>query len=167
MTQVRTVLTLRELWRAPSRLPDGGTSMRKAFLKSARDRLLGMREQVLADIANDAAVTREGQKDEGMDAYDLASEERDRDISMILSDRDRQKLQAIDDALERIKAGTYGICEACELDIAEERLKALPFTRLCVTCQADQEREAKQTRRPEDERGYRRFAVGDADEENG
>jgi DnaK suppressor protein len=139
--------------------------MRKAFLKNQRERLVGMREQVLADIANDAAVTREGQKDEGMDAYDLASEERDRDINMILSDRDRQKLLSIDEALERLKQNTYGICEECELDIAEERLKALPFTRLCVTCQADQEKEAKQVRRTEEDRGYRRFAVGESDEE--
>jgi DnaK suppressor protein len=139
--------------------------MRKAFLKSARERLLGMREQVLADIASDVAVTREGQKDEGMDAYDLASEERDRDINMILSDRDRQKLLSIDEALERLKQSTYGICEECELDIAEERLKALPFTRLCVTCQADQEKEAKQVRRSEEDRGYRRFSVGETDEE--
>ncbi|HZR83766.1 MAG TPA: TraR/DksA family transcriptional regulator [Candidatus Binatia bacterium] len=139
--------------------------MRKAFLKSARASLLDMRKQTLDGIESETKFSREGSKDEGMDAYDLASEERDRDISLILSDRDRQKLQAIDDALERIQAGSYGICEICELDIAEERLKALPFTRLCVTCQADQEREAKQTRRPEDERGYRRFAVGDTDEE--
>jgi DnaK suppressor protein len=102
-----------------------------------------------------------------MDAYDLASEERERDISMILSDRDRAKMQAIDDALERISNGAYGLCETCELDIAEDRLKALPFTRLCVSCQAEQEREAKQQRRLEDDRGYRRFAVGETDEEVG
>ena len=139
--------------------------MRKAFLKSQRERLIGMREQVLADIANDAAVTREGQKDEGMDAYDLASEERDRDINMILSDRDRQKLLSIDESLERLRQGSYGICEECELDISEDRLKALPFTRLCVSCQADQEKEAKQVRRSEEDRGYRRFSVGESDEE--
>ena len=141
--------------------------MRKAFLKAARSSLLDMRKQVLEGIESETKFTREGSKDEGMDAYDLASEERDRDISLILSDRDRQKLHAIDEALDRINAGTYGICEVCELDIAEERLKALPFTRLCISCQADQEREAKQTRRPDDERGLRRFAVGDSDEEGG
>lgn len=141
--------------------------MRKAFLKNLRESLLAMRRQVLEDIENDSKSSREGQKDEGMDAYDLASEERDRDINMILSDRDRNKLQAIDDALERINAGAYGICEICELDVAEERLKALPFTRLCVTCQAEQEREAKQQRRMDDDRGYRRFAVGETDEEVG
>ena len=127
--------------------------MRKAFLKTARESLLTMRKQVGADIENETKSSREGQKDEGMDAYDLASEERDRDISLILSDRDRAKLQAIDEALERINAGSYGICETCELDIAEERLKALPFTRLCVSCQAEQEREAKQQRRMDDDKG--------------
>lgn len=135
--------------------------MRKAFLKSAQESLLKMREQVLADIESDTATSRSGHKDEGMDAYDLASEERDRDISMILSDRDRRKLQSVDEALTRIKAGSYGICEECELDIAEERLKALPFTRLCVICQADREKEARQTRQGDDDRGLRRFAVGD------
>ena len=139
--------------------------MRKAFLKSARESLLKMREQVVADIENDTKNSREGQKDEGMDAYDLASEERDRDISMILSDRDRIKLQSIEEALQRINAGSYGICEECELDIAEDRLKALPFTRLCVICQADQEREARQTRRVDDERGVRRIAVGESEED--
>ena len=93
--------------------------MRKAFLKSAKDALLKMREQVLEDIETDTKTSRSGHKDEGMDAYDLASEERDRDISMILSDRDRRKLLSIDEALARIKAGTYGICDECELDIAE------------------------------------------------
>ena len=141
--------------------------MRKAFLKTARESLLTMRKQVGADIENETKSSREGQKDEGMDAYDLASEGRDRDISLILSDRDRAKLQAIDEALERINAGSFGICEMCELDIAEERLKALPFTRLCVTCQAETEREAKQQRRMDDDRGYRRFAVGETDEEVG
>jgi len=38
---------------------------------------------------------------------------------------------------------------------------------LCVTCQAEQEREAKQQRRTDDDRGYRRFAVGETDEEVG
>lgn len=135
--------------------------MRKAFLKNAQESLLKMREQVLADIESDTKTSRSGHKDEGMDAYDLASEERDRDISMILSDRDRRKLQSLDEALTRIKAGSYGICDECELDIAEDRLKALPFTRLCVICQADQEKEARQTRQADDDRGIRRFAVGD------
>lgn len=143
----------------------GAKAPRKAFLKVAKASLLDMRKQAVEAFETDARYSREGTKDEGMDTYDLASEERDRDISLILSDRERQKLQAIDDALNRIKAGAYGICEVCELEIAEERLKALPFTRLCISCQSEQERDAKQMRRPEEERGVRRFAVGESEDE--
>jgi DnaK suppressor protein len=140
--------------------------MRKAFLKSARDTLVAMKKQVLEEIKHDLKQGREGSKDEGMDTYDLASEERDREISFILTDRDRGKLQAIEDALERVEDGSYGLCESCESEIAEGRLAAMPFTRLCVQCQADREIEAKQSRRGEDDRAYRRLSTTDQDEDN-
>jgi DnaK suppressor protein len=140
--------------------------MRKAFLKTARETLVKMKEQLLQEIQHDLREGREMSKDEGMDAYDLASEERAREISLILSDRDRGKLQAIEDALERIDDGSYGVCESCESEIAEGRLVAMPFTRLCVQCQADRETEAKQNRRVDDDRTYRRLGATDLDEES-
>jgi DnaK suppressor protein len=140
--------------------------MRKAFLRSAREKLTEMRRQVLREMNDDLKEGREGAKDEGMDTYDLASEERDREISFILTDRDRDKLQAIQEAIERIDDGSYGICESCESEIAEGRLEALPFTRLCVNCQAEREKEAKAARRFEDERAYRKLGATDGDEEN-
>ena len=94
-------------------------------------------------MQHDLHEGREQTKDEGMDTYDLASDARDREINLILTDRDRDKLQAIDEALARVDDGTYGVCESCERDIAEARLEALPFTRLCVNCQAEREKEAK------------------------
>jgi len=100
-----------------------------------------------------------------MDTYDLASDARDREINLILTDRDRDKLQAIDDALARIDDGSYGMCESCESDIAEGRLEALPFTRLCINCQAEREKEAKTMKRFEEDRTYRRLSTSDVDEE--
>lgn len=140
--------------------------MRKTFLKNAREKLLEQRRQVLREISNDLKEGREGAKDEGMDTYDLASEERDREISFILTDRERDKLNAIQEALERIDDGSYGICDSCEAEIAEGRLEALPFTRLCVSCQSEREKEAKAARRFEDERAYRKLSATDVDEEN-
>ena len=140
--------------------------MRKAFLKSARDKLAEMRRQVLREISNDLKQGREGAKDEGMDTYDLASEERDREISFILTDREREKVNAIQEALDRVEDGTYGTCESCDSEIAEGRLEALPFTRLCVNCQAEREREAKAARPYDDERTYRKLGATDADEDN-
>jgi RNA polymerase-binding transcription factor DksA len=52
------------------------------------------------------------------------------------------------------------------LEIAPARLEALPFSRLCVSCQADREKEAKSARRFDDERAYRKLSATDSDEEN-
>ena len=140
--------------------------MRKAFLKKMREKLLEMRAQLLRNVQSDLHEGREQTKDEGMDTYDIASDARDREISLILNDRDRDKALAIDDALARIDEGSYGVCESCESDIAEARLEALPFTRLCVSCQADREKEAKSMKRPDEDRTYRRLGTSDLDEES-
>jgi len=140
--------------------------MRKAFLKKMREKLLEMRAQLLRNVQSDLHEGREQTKDEGMDTYDIASDARDREISLILNDRDRDKALAIDDALARIDEGTYGVCDSCESDIAEARLEALPFTRLCVSCQAEREKEAKSMKRPDEDRSYRRLGASDLDEES-
>jgi DnaK suppressor protein len=140
---------------------------RKKFLSDLRQNLLEMKNKLVAEIDSELKAEREGNKDEGMDTYDLASEERDREINFILSDRERVKIKQIDDALVRMDEGTYGVCESCGLEIAEERLEAMPFTRLCRDCQQDMEREAKSQRRFDDERNtYRKLGSTDADEDN-
>lgn len=142
---------------------------RKKFLAKMREHLAEMKEKLHGEIESELRAEREGNKDEGMDTYDLASEERDREINFILSDRERVKVKQIDDAIERLDDNTYGVCESCGLEIAEERLNAMPFTRLCRDCQQDMEREAKSQRRFDDERNtntYRKLGSTDGDEEN-
>ena len=141
-------------------------TVRKAFLKQAKETLEEMKSQLLRGIRNDMKEDREGEKDDGRDTYDVASEERDREISYLLTDRDRGKLQSIDQALERIEEGTYGICESCEGEITAERLKAMPFTRLCVQCQSERETEAKRNRRADDSSAFRRIGSTDLEEES-
>src|SRR5207253_1003463 len=122
--------------------------------------------KLTSGIESELKAEREANKDEGMDTYDLASEERDREINFILSDRERIKIKSIEDALDRLNDGSYGVCESCGLEIAEERLEALPFTLLCRDCQQDQEREAKSQRRLDDERNtYRKLGSSDGEEE--
>ncbi|MBF6570233.1 MAG: TraR/DksA family transcriptional regulator [Candidatus Binataceae bacterium] len=140
---------------------------RKKFLLKTRERLEELKNKLLAEFENELRAEREGNKDEGMDAYDLASEERDREISFILSDRERLKIQQIDDALERLSDSSYGECDSCGLEIAEERLEAMLFTRLCHDCQQELEREARTQRRYDDERNvYRKLGSTDSDEDN-
>ncbi len=140
--------------------------MRKAALKTAKSRLDEMKRGILREIKDDLRQGREGAKEDGMDTYDLASEERDREINFILGDRERDKLQAIEDALARIEEGSYGVCENCESDIAPGRLDAMPFSLLCVSCQAESEKEARSQRKFDDERAYRRLGSTEVDEDS-
>ena len=57
------------------------------------------------------------------DFYDSASSDRERELSLSLSQRDRQKLNQIEDALKRLEAKTYGQCLMCKDLISEDRLK--------------------------------------------
>jgi DnaK suppressor protein len=72
-----------------------------------------------------------------------------------LSDRDKQALDEIDAALQRIAEGTYGRCAACGKPIALARLRALPTTRLCIDCA--RAREGKPAGGPEEQPGATRL----------
>jgi len=149
----------------PKTDPEKEKKQRKEFLKQAADTLLETKKQLLKEMQGRVKEETEGVKDEGRDTYDLASDERDREINFILNDREREKLHAIDEALQRIKDRTYGICESCEGEIKLGRLKVLPFTRLCVKCQEENERESKRQKTLEDERGYRKIVITDFEED--
>ena len=139
--------------------------MREAFLERARERVHGMKGARRREIETAIQEGREGGKGEGMDASDTGTAERDREINMILGARGRSKLKAIESASERIDDGSYGMCESCEGEIAEGRLEAMPFTRVCVSCQAEREKEEKLTRRADLEHTYRRVSASDSEED--
>ena len=80
------------------------------------------------------------------DVSDQASAEVDQHFSMRIREREQKLLKKIDDTLDRMKAGTYGICDQCGEDIPYKRLKARPVTTLCIACKTAQE-EAEQARR--------------------
>lgn len=56
------------------------------------------------------------------------------DISMAYHGLAERSVEDAEAALERIDAGTYGICEKCQAPIAAARLEAVPLTRFCVNC---------------------------------
>jgi len=135
--------------------------------KEVQQILLDMKEQTLLEIKRSIKKGSEasvGEEPTG-DIYDQASSERDRELGLLLNDREREKLHSIDEALLRITEGEYGICEECDEDIPMGRLKVLPFTRHCVKCKSDLEKFQAQTRRIEEDRAYREIPVGGEDED--
>jgi len=77
------------------------------------------------------------------DPADRASAESDRTFTLRLRDRDRKLIKKIEEALERIEDGTFGVCEDCGEEIGIARLKARPVTTLCTECKSKQEEEEK------------------------
>jgi len=97
------------------------------------------------------------------DILDLVSEERTRELDILLTDREKRKLHQIDDALDKIEDNTYGQCEECGTKIPKARLKVLPFAKHCVECQEKNEREEKYTRE-EPEEGLRKVQMVEVEE---
>ena len=72
------------------------------------------------------------------DLADQATGNNEVHIQLKLKQTDAKILQAIEDALLRLEKGTYGVCRDCGEVIAEARLNAIPWTRVCITCKAKQ-----------------------------
>ncbi len=72
------------------------------------------------------------------DMADQASGNNEVHIQLKLKQTDAKILQAIEEALERIQRGTYGVCRDCGEPIAEARLNAIPWTRVCIVCKEKQ-----------------------------
>ena len=71
---------------------------------------------------------------------DRAQNEAERDLAMAIDERETEALSAIDAALKRIEAGSYGLCTACGIEIPTARLHANPTAARCVSCQSQLER---------------------------
>ncbi len=77
---------------------------------------------------------------------DVATDNFDREFSLDIASNEQQLLNRIDEALQKIKDGTYGICENCDVNIGMERLKAVPYAKLCIKCKEEEEKKNKHGR---------------------
>jgi RNA polymerase-binding protein DksA len=115
-------------------------------IEAAKRRLTEERTRIFeerAHLVEDTSRSMEEAIDEdGNDSHlgDSASETLDREIELSLEDNAEHLLAAIDGALERIDAGTYGLCARCGDEISPERLEALPWAGKCIDCKRLEER---------------------------
>lgn len=77
------------------------------------------------------------------DPTDRASLESDRNFELRIRDRERKLIMKIREAMDRLDGGDFGICESCEEEIGDARLRARPVTTLCIDCKTEQERQEK------------------------
>ncbi|QPM69419.1 TraR/DksA family transcriptional regulator [Atribacter laminatus] len=73
---------------------------------------------------------------ESLDEGDFSQATVDREMELLSRDALLQISKLVESALKKVESGTYGICERCQQEIPEGRLKALPYTPYCVSCQS-------------------------------
>jgi len=110
--------------------------MRKKEIERTRKRLEKDRKKLLDDIERIRSKENEYLNNTVGDNIDQASSEYHRERLFYLSGRARNKLDAIEDSLMKIDEGRYGICEKCGKKITDNRLKAIPYARLCIKCKS-------------------------------
>ena len=114
--------------------------MDEAQLQHAKERLLKLRTEVMKDIQQAVAISREMGQEGVPDIGDMSANTYSRDVLLNLSENQRQKIRDIDAALERLAKGDYGICQRCEEEIAPKRMEVRPFSRYCIDCKTDVEK---------------------------
>jgi len=126
-----------------------------AGFRHYRDMLLSKRHDVLAGLGiKFDTLARMGRVAE----EDQAQITHDEFVSLRLNRLDYLQLRMIEEALDRLSSGDFGVCLACEEAIPAKRLKALPWARYCVSCQ-----EAIGAEMEPDTQRAPRLAVGLAD----
>jgi DnaK suppressor protein len=88
--------------------------------------------------ATDEELRSLGEHEVGAPIEDAARTEVQRVLEQ-LDDREQAQFDEIEAALERLRKGTFGLCEACRGDIPVGRLRAIPTARRCLTCQGAEE----------------------------
>ncbi|MES2996566.1 MAG: TraR/DksA C4-type zinc finger protein [Verrucomicrobiota bacterium] len=145
----------------PSNSANGGGNHSASFVQKQKQRLLDLRDDLVdamsgmtrdtirnAPEGSEASGSGQHQGDAGSDAYD-------RDFALSVLAKEQDALYEIEQALRRIKVGTYGTCEMSSRKIPQARLEAIPFARLTVECQAQWEKEYGKVRfRPSNEVGF-------------
>ena len=83
--------------------------------------------------------------DEMSDEIDLSSAELEQNMRVRLRSREALFLRKIDESLEKIQAGTFGVCECCDQHIEVTRLEVRPTANLCIHCKEEEEMQEART----------------------
>lgn len=97
--------------------------------------LVNRRDALRQALAGDLSLLKALPESTGGDVVDAALDAAQDEISSKLAEVESRELVLIDDALERMRDGTYGQCEVCEGKIPLARLNALPYAKTCIECQ--------------------------------
>lgn len=110
-----------------------------AILKM-RDILVMRRDALRKALAGDLSLLKEMREQTAGDVVDFALDSAQNEINSQLAEVESRELGSIENALERMRTGQYGICEGCGERIPIARLNALPYATQCIECQREFEK---------------------------
>ncbi len=114
---------------------------RSEAISHLRKILIRRRDALRNALAGDLSLLKELRGQSRGDVADFALDAAQDEISSQLAEVESRELANIEGALERIRSGSYGDCEACNEAIPLARLQALPYATLCIQCQREAEKD--------------------------
>ena len=107
---------------------------RKDFIKKIADVLTERRDALRQAVTGDDSLLKElSQRSDG-DVVDFASASSSGELSSQLAESRNRELSLIEEALKRVKDGTFGKCKGCNRNIKQARMQALPYAACCIEC---------------------------------
>lgn len=113
---------------------------RKEAILKMRGVLVNRRDALRKVLAGDLSMLKELRQHSVGDVVDAAVDSAQDEISSQLAEVESRELASIEKALERIREGSFGVCEGCNGKIPVARLNALPYATYCIDCQREMER---------------------------
>ncbi len=118
--------------------------MDKQFVDQMELILVEQKVKIFHNLAQEDEEFKETLDDKDpKDLADIAAEDIDRSTLEALEAQEIKRLNLIDSALARIKNGRYGVCMSCGAKIPRQRLEAIPYALLCISCKSTEERKSR------------------------
>lgn len=124
-----------------------GKKLGRKELEQARRLIQAERVRIIRELGrieetiNDATQGQEGSNQSYSNHLaDIGTDYMEQEKNFYYASQEGHYLRALDEALERIERGEYGLCELCKVPIGEKRLKAVPSARLCIKCKSESEK---------------------------
>jgi len=109
--------------------------MEKKKLEAFKKRLEDRQRELRHNMTRTAQDGREADLESAQDIADRAANSYNKEFLFHQSNNERQLLQMVEAALDRMREGTFGECISCGEEINAKRLEAVPWTRHCIGCQ--------------------------------
>jgi DnaK suppressor protein len=113
--------------------------MDKKKVEYYKKRLVTTQDELLRLVTKSERDGREADEEATQDIADKAANSYTKEFLFHQSDENRRLLQLVNEALERVKDGTYGLCLSCQGEVQVKRLEAVPWARHCIECQEKQD----------------------------